>query len=521
MTTLEVANYLYKQLTQAGVTSAGACAILGNIEAESAFKPNNVEDSYKQWTDESYTQQVDSGQYTNFVHDSIGYGLAQWTYHTRKKKLLDFIKASNKSIADLERQTAFLIKEFKEDFSSIWQQLCSSNDLSSLTSTLLDKWENPTIKNYQERYRYALKWQSKMAQGGATKVTQNEAVEKVLSLARSEVGYHEKANKNNLDDKTANSGSGNYTKYGRDLDNIPNFYNGKKNGYAWCDQFVDWLFYKCFGADVAMKMLCQPAYSAGAGCMYSAQYYKNNSKWTQVPQPGDQIFFYDGAGAINHTGIVEDVNSSVVTTIEGNSSDQVQRRTYSIDSGYIAGYGRPKWELAANASPIDPIPTPTPTDNTTILRFGSKGVQVKEMQTKLIKLGYDLGSSGADGDFGIKTLIAVRKFQAEHGLAIDGEVGPQTIRVLDNAIAVQNDNNENNPTPITPVTIKVGDIVTFTGTKHYLSAGSTIAIPCKPGEAKVTAIYNFNSVKHPYHLVKTANGGSTVYGWVDAADIQK
>ncbi len=518
MTTFEVANYLYKQLTQAGVTSVGACAILGNIEAESNFIPNNVEDSYKQWTDESYTQQVDSGQYTNFIFDSIGYGLAQWTYYTRKKKFLEFMRSSSNTIADLEGQTAFLIKEMKEDFPSIWQQLCSGNDLSQLTSLLLDKWENPKVKNYTERYSYALKWQSKMAQGGAVKVTQNEAIQKVLDLAKSEVGYHEKMNKNNLDDKTANSGSGNYTKYGRDLDNIPNFYNGKKNGYAWCDQFVDWLFYKCFGADIAMKMLCQPERSAGAGCMYSAQYFRNNGRYTQTPQAGDQVFFYDSAGQINHTGIVESVNGSIVTTIEGNSSDQVQRRTYQLGTGYIAGYGRPKWELANKGSaPIDPTPTPTPTPSATILRFGSKGADVKSLQQKLLKLGYDLGPDGADGDFGMKTLIAVRKFQGEHGLTIDGEVGPQTMKVLDNAIAINN-----NVTPAKPTEeIKVGDIVNFTGKKHYLSAGSIIAIPCRPGKAKVTAIYNFASVKHPYHLVKTADGGSTVYGWVDAADVQK
>ena len=54
---------------------------------------------------------------------------------------------------------------------------------------------------------------------------------KVVNIALNEVGYLEKASNSNLDSKTANAGSKNYTKYARDLDNIPNFYNGKKNGY--------------------------------------------------------------------------------------------------------------------------------------------------------------------------------------------------------------------------------------------------------------------------------------------------
>ena len=66
--------------------------------------------------------------------------------------------------------------------------------------------------------------------------------------------------------------------------------------------------------------------------------------------------------------------------------------------------------------------------------------------------------------------------------------------------------------------IKVGDVVEFTGSKHYVSATATSASSCKPGKAKVTAIAKGKA--HPYHLIAVSGGGSTVYGWVDAADIQ-
>lgn len=63
--------------------------------------------------------------------------------------------------------------------------------------------------------------------------------------------------------------------------------------------------------------------------------------------------------------------------------------------------------------------------------------------------------------------------------------------------------------------IKVGDVVTFTGTKHYTSSTGNTGYTCKPGKATVTRIAS--GAKHPYHLVRVSGGGSTVYGWVDAA----
>lgn len=63
----------------------------------------------------------------------------------------------------------------------------------------------------------------------------------------------------------------------------------------------------------------------------------------------------------------------------------------------------------------------------------------------------------------------------------------------------------------------VGAVVAFTGSVHYASASTTSGKPCKPGTAKVTKIAK--GAKHPYHLIRESGGGSTVYGWVDAADV--
>ena len=180
---------------------------------------------------------------------------------------------------------------------------------------------------------------------------------KVIQIALNEEGYLEKATNSQLDDKTANAGNKNWTKYARDLDNLGDFYNGKKNGYEWCDMFVDWNFVKAYGRQWTQKLLNQPNKSAGAGCTYSMGYFKQIGRfYTQGPKEGDQIFFgsYRGANESSHTGLIYAVDANYVYTIEGNTSGVagvvsngggVWRKKYPISSNYIVGYGRPDYSL--------------------------------------------------------------------------------------------------------------------------------------------------------------------------------
>lgn len=186
-------------------------------------------------------------------------------------------------------------------------------------------------------------------------MTKNANIEKLTKLALNEVGYVEKKSNSNLDSKTANAGSKNYTKYARDLDKLGNVYNGKKNGCAWCDIFVDWLFITTFGLENGMKLLCQSYNGLGASCTYSVSYYKKKNQFKTSPQIGDQIFFTNDNGKTSfHTGLVVDVDSKKVYTVEGNSSlksgvdangGQVVKKSYSLSSNQIYGYGRPDWSI--------------------------------------------------------------------------------------------------------------------------------------------------------------------------------
>ena len=268
------------------------------------------------------------------------------------------------------------------------------------------------------------------------KMNKNEAIAKLVDCAMSQVGYLEKRSNAQLDDKTANAGSANWNRYARDIDSkYPNFYNGKKNGYSWCDIFVDWCFIECFGYEKALKMLYQPTKSTGAGCQYSADYYRRNNAFFKQPQVGDQVFFGD-YGNEGHTGIVIAVAGSVVTTVEGNTSggygvdsngDGVYIKRYDINTQYIPGFGRPNWDVISsnvgNEEVTDTVSYPT-------IKLGSKRSDVKKAQQLLIAKGYSCGASGADGDFGAATYNAVKKFQAANGLEVDGIVGAKTWAAL-------------------------------------------------------------------------------------------
>lgn len=95
--------------------------------------------------------------------------------------------------------------------------------------------------------------------------------------------------------------------------------------------------------------------------------------------------------------------------------------------------------VITNGSKASAVPVAAPTKlGDRLLINGMSGPDVKELQTDLINLDYDLGRWGADGDFGDQTEMAVRRFQTQMGLAVDGQVGPATLAALENAVKALN-----------------------------------------------------------------------------------
>ena len=265
-------------------------------------------------------------------------------------------------------------------------------------------------------------------------MTIEQAKAKLLAWVTGQIGYRE--------------GAGNFNKYAA-MANVERLYGGSIQNAPWCDVFTDAAFVTVFGLKIGAAMTYQTVGNGSALCRDSAQYFKDHGAFTRQPEPGDVVFFYVG-GQINHQGIVARIVGGSIITVEGNSSDMVAERCYSISDPSIAGYGRPRWELAAE-SPADeelvgadalggPQPEPMEDEEDPAPQFyelrlpylsrGSTGETVRTVQMLLIGRGFPCGPDGADGDFGANTESAARRFQRAHGLKADGIIGPDTASAL-------------------------------------------------------------------------------------------
>ena len=422
MTELEI----FKKCLSLGTTEAGAAGCTANILTESVGRSNNVENRCP-LSDGEYTRKVDDGSYADFVNDRYGYGLCQWTLPARKQKLLDYAKGHGVSIGDENTQFQFMAREMREDYPYVWNVLTHTSDAYEAGYTMCMQYERPanTEASSEARGKKAREIYDRCK--GVSKTAYDP--QKVIEVALSEVGYHEKASNAQLDDPKANPGDKNYTKYARDLDALGNFYNGKKQSFAYCDVFTDWCFVKAYGREAAQKLLCQPDNSLGAGCAFSAQYFNAAGRFSKTPQPGAQIFFGKNFNDVWHTGIVVEVTSTKVVTVEGNTSDMVAKRSYALRDGNIFGYGIPNWGMSAT-----PAQKPAAACKVSLpeLKVGSKGNYVKLLQRQLIAMGYDcgnkklLGVEKPDGEFGNATKLAVLDLQKKNNLTQDGEVGEKT-----------------------------------------------------------------------------------------------
>ena len=146
-------NYLKKQ----GLTDEGTAGLMGNLQAESNIQSVIYENIYKPklgFTDQQYVDKVNDGTYTNFVNDKAGFGLAQWTFYTRKQALYDRCQGD---IGNLNCQLEYLMYEFETDFKSILSVLKSSNDLSACTLKVMIEFENPEDQSQARKdYRIQL-----------------------------------------------------------------------------------------------------------------------------------------------------------------------------------------------------------------------------------------------------------------------------------------------------------------------------------------------------------------------------
>ena len=195
------------------------------------------------------------------------------------------------------------------------------------------------------------------------------------------------------------------------------------DGVRWCAIFVSWVFNKA-GHPLG-KIDSQKGYHY---CPSAYNYWRRNKMLTSDPQPGDIVLFdWDGDALSDHTGIFNQwINKGVTFTAwEGNTSP-----TNDSNGGKVSLRTRSMSTVQAFVNPgvfgDQSMPQPD------ILKKGSRGTGVTQIQNLLIELKYPVV---ADGVFGPKTEAAVKDFQTQNKLTSDGEVGDITLGALQGAVA--------------------------------------------------------------------------------------
>lgn len=255
-----------------------------------------------------------------------------------------------------------------------------------------------------------------------------KAINAVINIALAEVGYLEKATNANLDDKTANAGSNNYTKYWRDI--YPAY-----QGQPWCACFVTWVFVIAFGKAMAQKLLKHYPY---VYCPTMADLFTLNAN----PKVGDIVIFKHN-GVFTHTGIVIKVSGDQFWTVEGNTSGGstiiangggVCKKTYFNSNLPGTKFITPDYskvqEIKNEGNDTPSISTPS------MLKMGSNGSAVKALQKNLNIL--IKAKLTVDGEFGTATYNAVIKFQTKYKLTADGIVGENTQKKINSLLKKKN-----------------------------------------------------------------------------------
>ncbi len=157
------AQKIYERLRAAGLSIAGACAVLGNIAAESSLVPNIAQRGMTTLSDEQYTAKFDKAP-DSCIRDGVGYGLCQWTFWSRKQALWSFAHSRGKSVGDMDSQIDFLLYELEEDYPGLLDFLCRTDDMYSAAERFCKEFERPAVNNVDTRYAFAQDFEARFEQ---------------------------------------------------------------------------------------------------------------------------------------------------------------------------------------------------------------------------------------------------------------------------------------------------------------------------------------------------------------------
>lgn len=343
-----VERELYAFFKSKGLCNNGIFGLFGNLYAESGMKPGNLQNSSEKklgLTDEAYTAAVDSGNYKNFVHDSAGYGLAQWTYWSRKEAMLAFHQAKGASIGDALTQAEFLYKELSEGYKFVLSVLKTAASIREASDAVLLQFERPADQSEAVRKKRAGFGQEYEAlyqkEGGNEGMTEAQARQKIVSIMQGWIGLK---------------------RSDRSHAPIIDTYNGNKplpRGYAvtYNDAYC-----ATTTSAAAIKAGYTDIIPVECSCYYLIEKAKAMGIWQEndayIPAPGDEVLYdwddgpnyatTDNRGTPEHVGMVEAVSGSTIKVMEGNmSGGVVGRRNLQINGRYIRGFICPNYASKA------------------------------------------------------------------------------------------------------------------------------------------------------------------------------
>lgn len=475
------AEIIWKYFENKKFNPYAIAGIMGNMKAESNLLPNNLQNAYEKslgMTDEQYTKAVDNGTYTNFIHDSAGYGLVQWTYWSLKEDLYNLCKERNKSISDIQCQ-----------LDCLYQQLTNNKLLGSLNSTtsvraasdiFLIKFERPKDQSEKvqiARANYGQEFYNQFAgrtvKGGTeSKMKYNNTNKPLICMMTNSTCYKETGRmavkgilwhstgannpwlkryvqpSDNASDKTELLAKLGKNQYKNDWNHISveaglNAWIGKlANGTVATVQTMPW-DYRPWGCGSGRRGSCNNGWIQFEICedaltdkAYFEAVYKEACELTAYLC---KMFSLNPKDSVNFNGVSVPVilchQDSYKLGLGSNHGD-----VYNWFNKYGKTMDNVRNDVAALMTSSGTVITNSAQTSTTInlssscLGKGDKGPEVEQLQKNLIKLGYSCGSCGADGDFGNDTKKAVIKFQKEHGLSADGLVGPLTQAAIKTAL---------------------------------------------------------------------------------------
>lgn len=403
---------IWNYLKSKGLNDYGCAGLMGNLQAESGLKSNNLQNTYESklgFSDDNYVNVVDNGTYTNFIYDSAGFGLAQWTWWGRKKALYDYVKSKNKSIGCLETQLEFLYKELSENYKSVLTTLKTAKSVKEASNAVLLKFECPydqSVSVQNKRASYGQKYYDKYANGG------NKEGESVMG-----VKTYQENSKTQL--------SKNFNSY--------EFRCGLGRSCACSTILIDDKLVKYlqnirdhFGKSITITSAYRcPSYNKSIGSGTGSYHSKGMAADIVVSGvvPREVAKYAESIGVLG-IGLYE-------TQADGHFT-HIDTRTYK--SFWYGQAQSSRTTFGGGNSATNSTGNTNNVGSTITLSSGMNGSKVEELQEKLISLGYSCGAHGADGDYGGGTAGAVRDFQRKNGLAEDGIAGPKTLEAIDKAI---------------------------------------------------------------------------------------